>query len=115
MILQIDSIDEVSLLGDISLNVLLGVIKNKAVPVLFLIGVVGGGVQLGPLGTAATNGLLCQPRVIMMMEKLVNDDWQGKPKYSEKTCPVPLCRPQTPHAVRMRTWAAAVGSQQLTA
>jgi hypothetical protein len=31
----------------------------------------GGGVQLGPLGTAVTNGLLCQPRVIMMMEKLV--------------------------------------------
>jgi hypothetical protein len=37
----------------------------------FLIGIVGGGVQLGPLGTAATNGLLCQPRVFMMMEKLV--------------------------------------------
>jgi hypothetical protein len=37
---------------------------------IFLIGIVGGGVQLGPLGTAATNGLLCQPRVIMM-EKLV--------------------------------------------
>jgi hypothetical protein len=37
----------------------------------FLIGIVGGGVQLGPLGTAATNGLLCQPGVIMMMEKLV--------------------------------------------
>jgi hypothetical protein len=36
----------------------------------FLIGVVGCGIQ-GPLGTAATNGLLCQPRVIMMMEKLV--------------------------------------------
>jgi hypothetical protein len=32
---------------------------------------VGGGVKLGPLGTAATNVLLCQPRVIMMMEKLV--------------------------------------------
>jgi hypothetical protein len=32
---------------------------------------VGGGVQLGPLGTASTNGLLCQPRVIMIMEKLV--------------------------------------------
>jgi hypothetical protein len=31
----------------------------------------GGEVQLGPLSTAATNGLLCQPRVIMMMEKLV--------------------------------------------
>jgi hypothetical protein len=25
---------------------------------------------LGPLGTAATNGILCQPRVIMAMEKL---------------------------------------------
>jgi hypothetical protein len=50
------------------------------------IGIVGGGVQLGPLGTAATNGLLCQPRVIMMMENWWYD-WQGKPKYSEKTCP----------------------------
>jgi hypothetical protein len=33
-----------------------------------LICIVGGGIQ-GPLGTAANNGLLCQPRVIMMMEK----------------------------------------------
>jgi hypothetical protein len=32
---------------------------------------VGGGVQLGPLATAATSGLLCQPQVIMMMEILV--------------------------------------------
>jgi hypothetical protein len=31
---------------------------------------VGGGIE-GPLGTAATNGLLCQLRVIMMMEKSV--------------------------------------------
>jgi hypothetical protein len=31
---------------------------------------VGGGIQ-GPLGTAATNDLLYQPRVIMMMEKSV--------------------------------------------
>jgi hypothetical protein len=31
-------------------------------------------------------GLFCQPRVIMMMEKLV--EWlAGKPKYSGKTCP----------------------------
>jgi hypothetical protein len=39
----------------------------------FLICIVGGGagVQLGPLGTAATIGLLCQPRVIMIMEKMV--------------------------------------------
>jgi hypothetical protein len=32
--------------------------------IYFLIGFVGCGVQLGPLGTAATNVLLCQPRVI---------------------------------------------------
>jgi hypothetical protein len=37
---------------------------------LFLIGIVGGGVKLGPPGTAATC-LLCQSRVIMLMEKLV--------------------------------------------
>jgi hypothetical protein len=40
-------------------------------PHIFLIGVVGSGVQLGPLGTATTSGILCQLRVIMMMEKLV--------------------------------------------
>jgi hypothetical protein len=25
-----------------------------------------------------------------------NEDWQGKPKYWEKTCPVPLCPPEIP-------------------
>jgi hypothetical protein len=34
--------------------------------VLFLVGIVGGDVQLGPL-----IGLLCEPQVIMVMEKLV--------------------------------------------
>jgi hypothetical protein len=37
----------------------------------FLFGIVGGEVQLRPLGIAAINGLLCQPRLIMVMEKLV--------------------------------------------
>jgi hypothetical protein len=32
-----------------------------------------------------------------------------------KPAPVPLCPPQTPHAGRTRTRAAAVGSQRLTA
>jgi hypothetical protein len=41
-------------------------IKNYA-----FIGIVGGGVQLGPLGTAATNSLIVSPPLIMMMEKLV--------------------------------------------
>jgi hypothetical protein len=27
---------------------------------------------------------------------------------------MPLCPPQSPHAARTRTWAAAVGSQRLT-
>jgi hypothetical protein len=41
----------------------------------FLIGTVGGGVQLGQLDTAATNRPIGQPRVIMMMEKLV--EWSA--------------------------------------
>jgi hypothetical protein len=32
-----------------------------------------------------------------------------------KSAPVPLCPPQTPHATRTPTLAAAVGSQRLTA
>jgi hypothetical protein len=44
---------------------------NKHNHLFYLIGIVGCGLQLDPIGTAATNGLLCQPRVIMMMEKLV--------------------------------------------
>jgi hypothetical protein len=38
---------------------------------IFLISIVGGEVQLGSLDIAATKGLLCKFRVIMMMEKLV--------------------------------------------
>jgi hypothetical protein len=41
---------------------------------------------------------------------------QGKPKNSEKTCPVPLCPPQIPHGLtRARTRASAVRGQRLTA
>jgi hypothetical protein len=40
------------------------------------------------IGTAATPGLLCQPRVIVQMiaRSRWNVDWQGKPKFVEKTC-----------------------------
>jgi hypothetical protein len=44
----------------------------------------------GTLGTAATSGLLYQPRMIgddNCGEIGVIEDWQRKPKYSEKTCP----------------------------
>jgi hypothetical protein len=76
---------------------------------------VGGGVQLGPLGTAATN----RPIVSAPGEY---DDGEiggmigtGNRSTQRKPGPVPLCPPQTPHAAQMRTRAAAVGSQRLTA
>jgi hypothetical protein len=40
---------------------------------------------------------------------------RGNRSTRRKPAPVPLWPPQTPHAARMRTRAAAVGSQQLTA
>jgi hypothetical protein len=45
-----------------------------------------------------------------------NEDWQGKPKYSEKKpTPVPLPPPQISHDLNQnRTRAATVGSQRLT-
>jgi hypothetical protein len=52
----------------------------------FLICIAGGGIELVPIGTAATS----RPTL---------------------PTPVPLCPPQTPHA-RMRTRAAAVGNLQ---
>jgi hypothetical protein len=79
----------------------------------FLIGIVRGVIK-GPLGTEATNGLLCKPRVIMMMEELV--EWLARETevLGRKSAPVSLCPPQTPHAARTRTRAAAVGSQRAT-
>jgi hypothetical protein len=43
----------------------------------------------GTLGTAAITGLLYQPRMIGDGDwrNWWDADWQGKPKYSEKTCP----------------------------
>jgi hypothetical protein len=54
---------------------------------------------------------ICQPRVIMMMEKSVERLAGGNRSTRRKPAPVPLCPPQTPHAARTRTWAAAVGIQ----
>jgi hypothetical protein len=76
----------------------------------------GGGVQLGPLGTAATN------RPIVSAPGDYDDGgiggmMCGKGNQSTRRKPVPvlLCAPKTPLAVRTRTRAAAVGSQRLTA
>jgi hypothetical protein len=38
---------------------------------------------------------------------------RGNRSTRRKPAPVPLCPPQTSHATRTRTWAAAVGSQRL--
>jgi hypothetical protein len=77
---------------------------------------VWGGVQLGPLGTAATNrpivpapGDYDDGEIAGMMIGRGNRSTQRKPS------PVPLCPPQTSHADRTRTRAATVGSQRLTA
>jgi hypothetical protein len=74
----------------------------------------GSGVQLGPLGTAATNRPIvpapgdCEGEIGGMIGT-ENRSTRRKP------APVPLCLPQAPHAARMRTRAAVVGSQRLTA
>jgi hypothetical protein len=39
---------------------------------------------------------------------------RGNRSARRKPVPVPLCPPQTPHAARTRTRAAAVGNQRLT-
>jgi hypothetical protein len=55
-------------------------------------------------------GLLCQPRVIMVMEKLT--DWlAGETEVLGENLPqCHFVHQQTPHAARTRTRAAAVGS-----
>jgi hypothetical protein len=76
---------------------------------------VGGGVQLGPLSTAATNsptvpapGDYDDGEIGGMIGTRNRSTWR-------KPAPVLLCPPQTPHAVWTRTRATAVGSQELTA
>jgi hypothetical protein len=52
-----------------------------------------GGARLSPLGTSGTNWpIVPAPDDKMKMSVISrwNENWQRKPKYSEKTCPVPL-------------------------
>jgi hypothetical protein len=74
----------------------------------------GGWSQLSPLGTAATN------RLIVPAPGDYDGEFgamigRGNRSTLRKPAPVPLCTPQTPHAVRTRTRAAALESQRLTA
>jgi hypothetical protein len=75
----------------------------------------GGGIKvystLRPL-----NGLLCQPRVIMIMEKSVEWWLAGEIEVLGENLPqYRFIHHKPPHAARTRTRAAAVGSQRLTA
>jgi hypothetical protein len=77
------------------------------------------GVRLGPLGTAATTGLLYQPQIIDdgdcgaiggMRTSRRNRSTRRKP------APVPVFPPQIPHNLTWaRTRISTVGSQRLTA
>jgi hypothetical protein len=78
-----------------------------------LFGIVRSGVQLGPLGTAATN------RPIVPASGDYNGEiggmmGRGNRSTRSKPAPMPLCPPQTPHVAQTRTRAITVGNQQLT-
>jgi hypothetical protein len=68
---------------------------------------------LGPPGTAATNSHIVPAPGDYDDGEI--GDWQGIPKYSEKTCSSAACPPQTSYAAWTGARAAAVGSQRLTA
>jgi hypothetical protein len=82
---------------------------------VFLIRIIRGGVQLGPLGTSATT----KPIVPTLGDY---DDGEvggimigrGNRGTRRKRAPMPHCPSQTPHAARTRTWATAVESERLT-
>jgi hypothetical protein len=76
---------------------------------------VGVGVQLGPLGTAATNRPIVPAPGDYDDEKIGGMIGRGNRSTRRKPTSVQLCPPQTPHAAWTRTQAAAVGSQRLTA
>jgi hypothetical protein len=83
--------------------------------IFFLIGILGGGVQLGLLGTAATNRPIVPSPGDYDDGEIGGMIGKGNRITRRKPAPVPLCPPQTTHAARTRTRAAAVGSQRLTA
>jgi hypothetical protein len=68
---------------------------------IFLIGIFGGGVQLGPLGTTTTNRPIV-PASGDYDDGEIGGMMTGKGNRStrRKPAPVPLCPPQTPHSAR---------------
>jgi hypothetical protein len=71
---------------------------------------------LGPLGTTATiRPVVPDPGDYDDGEICGMIIGRGNRSTRRKPAPVALCPPQSPHAVRTGTRAAAVGSQSLTA
>jgi hypothetical protein len=69
-------------------DTLIAMTKIKNCQVFFLIRIVGSGVQLGPLGTLATNRpIVTAPGDYDDAEIGAMMIGSGTPKYSEKTCP----------------------------
>jgi hypothetical protein len=77
--------------------------------------IVGGGVQLGPLDTVVTNRPIVPVPGDYDDVEIGGMIGRGNRRSRRKPAPMPLCPPQTSHAARTRTRAAAVGSQRLTA
>jgi hypothetical protein len=75
---------------------------------------VGGGVQVGSLGNAATDRPIVPAPGDYDDGKIGGMIGRGNRNIRRKPTPMPLCPPQTPHAARTRTLASAVGSQRLT-
>jgi hypothetical protein len=74
---------------------------------VFLIGIVGSGVQLGPFGTAATNRPIVPAPGDYYDGEIGGMIGRGNRSTRRKPAPVPLCPPQTPHAARTRTRISA--------
>jgi hypothetical protein len=83
--------------------------------IFFLNGILEGGVQLDPFGTAATNRPIVPAPVDYDDGEIGGMIGRGNLNTRRKPGPVPLCLQLTPHAAWTRTQAAAVGSQRLTA
>jgi hypothetical protein len=81
----------------------------------FLSTVIVGRVQLGQLGTAATNRPIVPAPDDCDDGEICGMIGRGNRSTGRKHAPVPLCPPQTPHTAWTRNRAAAVGSQRLTA
>jgi hypothetical protein len=66
-----------------------------------------GGVWLSPFSTSATTWPIIpapDDRCWWVWSSRWNDNWQGKPKYSEKTCPSATLFPVNPTLIDLRSY-----------